>query len=255
MLTGVGIIIIPASLTGIWMNLRTKSKDYNGFWQVPGGTVDIGETPREAAVRELEEETGIIVQPDQLVQVYTGEFTKPNGERYASTQFALISRLVPRHREKTKATLWQLVPWAEIGEKKMFDAMRCIFPAPQESPATPVKKSKEAPAITASGRPLTKALKATPIDVIARLRTVTEDKSALEVLSEIVSDLRKLEKEGYADILVGDFTNPEAAFLLTCMKHKPLKKTVKVEQVAAGKKPAKKDRTTAWAEGLRKGKK
>lgn len=35
-------------------------------WITPGGGIDAGETPLEAAVRELREETGLIAEPDQL---------------------------------------------------------------------------------------------------------------------------------------------------------------------------------------------
>jgi 8-oxo-dGTP pyrophosphatase MutT (NUDIX family) len=36
------------------------------FWITPGGGIDGDETPREAAVRELFEETGLVVTEDQL---------------------------------------------------------------------------------------------------------------------------------------------------------------------------------------------
>ena len=37
----------------------------SGWWLVPGGGIEEGETPEECCVREVEEETGYIVQPIQ----------------------------------------------------------------------------------------------------------------------------------------------------------------------------------------------
>ncbi|MBK7819885.1 MAG: NUDIX domain-containing protein [Tessaracoccus sp.] len=37
------------------------------FWQTPGGGIDPGESPRDAAVREAYEETGLRVDPDDLL--------------------------------------------------------------------------------------------------------------------------------------------------------------------------------------------
>lgn len=37
-----------------------------GFWNFPGGSVEEGETPREGAARELQEEAGLEVSPDTL---------------------------------------------------------------------------------------------------------------------------------------------------------------------------------------------
>jgi 8-oxo-dGTP pyrophosphatase MutT (NUDIX family) len=35
-------------------------------WEVPGGHLDPGESPRDAAARELAEEAGLVVRPEQL---------------------------------------------------------------------------------------------------------------------------------------------------------------------------------------------
>jgi len=44
-----------------------------GKWSLPAGFVEIDETPAEAAVRELEEETGICGEADRLIGVYLQE--------------------------------------------------------------------------------------------------------------------------------------------------------------------------------------
>jgi putative (di)nucleoside polyphosphate hydrolase len=46
----------------IWVGRRKDAGrliEDNGWWQMPQGGIDGGETPREAALRELKEETGI----------------------------------------------------------------------------------------------------------------------------------------------------------------------------------------------------
>ncbi|MFD8707561.1 NUDIX domain-containing protein [Kitasatospora sp. NPDC059648] len=42
---------------------------YREHWQFPGGTIDLGEGPVECAVRELEEETGIVKEAGDLLAI------------------------------------------------------------------------------------------------------------------------------------------------------------------------------------------
>src|SRR5258708_29917026 len=46
-----------------------------GLWSVPGGRVEAGETDEEAVVREVREETGLIVAPGPLI----GSVRRPGG--------------------------------------------------------------------------------------------------------------------------------------------------------------------------------
>jgi ADP-ribose pyrophosphatase YjhB (NUDIX family) len=72
-----------------------------GRWSVPGGRVEPGETDHEAVVRELAEETGLLVTPGPLVgRVVRGPFDiadyrcEPAGGRLAAGDDALDARWV-----------------------------------------------------------------------------------------------------------------------------------------------------------------
>jgi 8-oxo-dGTP pyrophosphatase MutT (NUDIX family) len=45
---------------------RHPDKPYGNTWTIPGGKLDPGETPHQGAAREIFEETGILIHPDEL---------------------------------------------------------------------------------------------------------------------------------------------------------------------------------------------
>jgi len=59
--------------------IRRKNDPYRGFWALPGGFVEYGETVEDAAVRETKEETGIDVKLGNLVGVYSDPDRDPRG--------------------------------------------------------------------------------------------------------------------------------------------------------------------------------
>ncbi len=52
-----------------------------GEWKLPSGRMELGESPREGVARELEEETGLAVDPEDLTYFYD-EAGEPVEEQY-----------------------------------------------------------------------------------------------------------------------------------------------------------------------------
>ncbi len=50
--------------------VRRRIDPYRGWWDIPGGFLEEDEHPREGAVREAREETGLRIAIDELVGVY-----------------------------------------------------------------------------------------------------------------------------------------------------------------------------------------
>ncbi|MGI5119605.1 NUDIX hydrolase [Marinactinospora thermotolerans] len=49
--------------------LAIRRRD-NGTWEPPGGVLELGETPEDGVIREVQEETGVLVKVDRLTGVY-----------------------------------------------------------------------------------------------------------------------------------------------------------------------------------------
>ena len=49
------------------------------LWSIPGGMIELGETAREAGKREVEEETGLKVKLDHVIDVFDRIFLDNNG--------------------------------------------------------------------------------------------------------------------------------------------------------------------------------
>jgi 8-oxo-dGTP diphosphatase len=43
---------------------------FKGWWDIPGGFLEVGEHPEAGAIRELQEETGLYIRPTELLGLY-----------------------------------------------------------------------------------------------------------------------------------------------------------------------------------------
>ena len=64
---GVGAIIIEQ---GRVVLIKRGHAPAQGEWSIPGGVLEAGETLREGVIREAREETGLIVEPGELLGVF-----------------------------------------------------------------------------------------------------------------------------------------------------------------------------------------
>ena len=87
-LVGVGAIIIDGDRV---LLVKRAHPPIQGQWSIPGGVLEVGEMVREAAMREAREETGLIVEPGELLGVYDRILRDP--EKRVQYHYVLIDFL------------------------------------------------------------------------------------------------------------------------------------------------------------------
>ena len=90
-LVGVGAIIIEDSRVLLVKRLHPPLQ---AQWSIPGGVLEVGERVREAAIREAREETGLTVDPGELLGVYDRILRNP--EKRVQYHYVLIDFLCRR---------------------------------------------------------------------------------------------------------------------------------------------------------------
>ena len=65
-LVGVGAVIVEA---GRVLLVRRGSEPLKGHWSLPGGLLEVGESLAEGVKREVREETGLLVEPVELIEL------------------------------------------------------------------------------------------------------------------------------------------------------------------------------------------
>jgi 8-oxo-dGTP diphosphatase len=94
-LVGVGAVIIEGAIEDSRVLLVKRAHPpLQAQWSIPGGVLEIGELVREAAIREAREETGLIVEPGNLLGVY--DRVLRNAEQRVQYHYVLIDFLCRR---------------------------------------------------------------------------------------------------------------------------------------------------------------
>ena len=87
-LVGVGAIIIEDARVVL---VKRAHPPLQAEWSIPGGVLEVGELVREAAIREAREETGLTVEPGELLGVY--DRVLRNAEQRVQYHYVLIDFL------------------------------------------------------------------------------------------------------------------------------------------------------------------
>jgi len=131
------VTTLPVTDAGEVMLLRRGIEPGRGLWAQPGGFMEIDETVREGAIRETLEETGLVVEPGEIVGLYTRS-------EAAIVVVAFVARIVGGAPTATPEALEirpfvpEAIPWREIAfrttEWALRDWVRRVRPDLEDGP-------------------------------------------------------------------------------------------------------------------------
>jgi 8-oxo-dGTP pyrophosphatase MutT (NUDIX family) len=106
----------------IAISRRKHTDTYSGFYQIPGGSANPGETPLQCAVRELYEETALWVSPSRLELIGSRIVTKQDGTQFEAYRYGLemLDNEELINHEPEKADTWMWIHPGVISRFKMI---------------------------------------------------------------------------------------------------------------------------------------
>jgi ADP-ribose pyrophosphatase YjhB (NUDIX family) len=121
----VGSSAVVADYQGrILLQRRTDS----GNWALPGGTMDIGETLAESAIREVKEETGFDVRIDRIVGIFSDPghvFAYDDGEVRQEFSICLACTIVGGSLQvSSESTAVDFFPIADLPDLQIHESIR-----------------------------------------------------------------------------------------------------------------------------------
>lgn len=123
-IVGVGAVVTKQ---GQVLLVRRANDPNRGQWSIPGGTVELGETLAQAAIREVREECGIEIEPGEVLSTFDLIQRDERGRiRYHYVLIDLAARYVSG--EPTAATDAMEVRWVEEKDLDQIDVIPRLLP-------------------------------------------------------------------------------------------------------------------------------
>lgn len=110
----------------LWIKRGTEPR--KGYWTQPGGFMEGGEKPEEAASRELLEETGVIVSPDSLTLYAIGSLPEIS-EVYLVYRGCVDSEAASTSLEVEEVGFFSLeeAPWSKQAYPEVEDVLQLFY--------------------------------------------------------------------------------------------------------------------------------
>ena len=95
--------------------VKRKNNPFKGKWALVGGFVEYGEKVEEAAKRECREETGLEVELERLVGVYSDPNRDPRGHVVSICFLArVVGGKLKAGSDAREAKFFKKIPWNEL---------------------------------------------------------------------------------------------------------------------------------------------
>jgi 8-oxo-dGTP diphosphatase len=95
--------------------VKRKNDPFKGKWALVGGFVEYGERVEEAAKRECREETGLEVELERLVGVYSDPNRDPRGHVVSICFLArVVGGKLKAGSDALEAKFFKKIPWNEL---------------------------------------------------------------------------------------------------------------------------------------------
>ena len=130
------VTTLPITKAGEIILIRRGIEPGRGSWAQPGGFLEVDETVNQAAIRETWEETGLVVEPGEIVGLYTrleamvvtivfearivGGTAAPTPE--ASEIVAFAPESIPWPEVAFRTTTWALRDWIDLRRPELRPA-------------------------------------------------------------------------------------------------------------------------------------
>lgn len=116
-IVGVGAVVIS---NGRILLEKRKNEPGKGKWSIPGGLVELGEGVEETVVREVKEETGLVVEKPEHIDIVDNVVRDNNGD--IKYHFVIIDYLVKLKGGTLKARSdAEELKWVTFDEVEKYD--------------------------------------------------------------------------------------------------------------------------------------